>query len=98
MTLPSALNSLDSAQLQKQLASPAASPDKDSPKKLRGQINEMKDTKTDNAKGHTERMDAMAERNLAKKDARQTQYDEESDAQRHRNADSKASQRSGHDE
>ena len=94
MTLPSALNSLDSAQLQKQLASLAASPDKDSPKtcvwKLRGQTNDMKDTKTDNAKGHTDHMDAMTKTNLAKRDARQAQYDGESDAQRHRNADNKA--------
>jgi len=91
---PSALNSADSARLQ--IASPAAdSPEKESAKtsvvKLRGQINDMKHTKTVNAKGHTERMDAMAESNLAKRDARQVQYDEESDAQRHRNADSKAS-------
>jgi len=71
---PSALNSADSARLQ--IASPADSPDKDSPKtsvmKLRGQINDMKDTKTGNAKGHTERMEAMSEQNLAKRDARQS--------------------------
>jgi len=94
MTLPSALKSVDSAQLQNQIASPAASPEKDSPKtcvkKLRGQINDMKETRTDNAKGHTEHMDAMAKGNLTKKDVRQAQYDKESDAQRHRNADSKA--------
>merc|ERR1712013_734017 len=43
-----------------------------------------------NKKGHTESMDAMAKDNLEKTDERKAQYDAESDAQRHCNADGKA--------
>merc|ERR1712013_812301 len=67
-----------------------ASPDKDSVKKLTEQLQDMKLLKADNKKGHTESMDALAKDNLEKTDERKAQYDAESDAQRHRNADGQA--------
>jgi len=94
---PSATNSVEDVPLtpskHEQIASTAASPDKESPttcvKKLRGQIQDMKHLKADSATDHSVQMGAMAENNLVKRDACQAQYDVESDAQRHRNVDSK---------
>jgi len=77
-------------QLHEQVASPAITPEKDCIKKLRGQIEDMKQLKVDNQKGHAERMDVMAKDNLKKKDACRAQYNAETAAQGHRNADSKA--------
>merc|ERR1712013_173493 len=77
-------------QMHNEIASPTALPEKESVKRLQEQISDLKQLKADNEKGHTERMDATAKDNLEKTDARQAQYDAESDAQRHRNADGKA--------
>jgi len=54
-----------------------------------GQIEQMKHLTKDNERQHTERVDAVAKDRLEKRDARKALYDAESEAQLHRNADSK---------